>query len=430
MSDVYADRRARILGQLEDAALLVPAGPELRIGPDGEVRYVPDAELYWLTGFEEPGATLVLCPSADTPVTLFLRPRDPEREVWTGTRLGVEAAIERLGVDAAYAIGELDARVPELVATAAILHARVPSADPTFDALVLRVLAAGRARRPRKGTGAHTLRDPGLLLDGPRLRKDAHEIAQIRAAADITVDAFEEAITHIRPGAGEWEIEAALEGGFRRRGASGPSFPTIVAGGGHAATLHYTANAAPLEAGTLVLLDAGARHAMYCADISRTLPVSGSFTPQQRDLYDIVLGAHAAAVAAVRPGATVEDVHTAAVDVLVAGMASAGLIPADATSASDAWKRFYPHRTSHWLGLDVHDVGGYVADGQPVRLEPGMVLTIEPGLYLPSDAGRASPSPRALGIRIEDDVLVTETGPEVLTGRLPVSPDDIVARMR
>jgi Xaa-Pro aminopeptidase len=336
-------------------------------------------------------------------------------------------------VDAAWSIGERAARLADLVGDVATLYARIPTGDAEFDALILRTLATGRGRRARRGTGAHTLRDPGLVLDGPRLRKDAHEIELMREAAALTAAVFDEAIRRIRPGAGEWEVEAALDGGFRARGALGPAFPTIVAGGANAATLHYTTNRDRLRDGDLVLLDAGARHAMYCADISRTLPVSGRFEAQQRDLYDVVLAAHDAAIAAVRPGALISAVHDAAVDVLLEGLSALGILTGGSAAlreTPEAWRSLYPHQTSHWLGLDVHDAGAYLADGGATRLEAGMVLTIEPGLYFSSESGRVPPSPRTLGIRIEDDVLVTTTGHDVLTATLPVSPDALTARMR
>jgi Xaa-Pro aminopeptidase len=430
VSDVYADRRARVLTALgEHGALVLPAAPELRVGLDGEVRYVVDASLYYLTGYREPEAVLVLCPSADAPFTFFVRARDPERELWTGGRGGVDDATARFRADAAFPIGELAQRLPKLLAGADTLFGRLGVGRPDVDALLLGALERARRARPRTGRGPRALVDPGALLDDMRLRKEPCEIERMRAAARITVDAFRDAAAIIRPGAAEYEVEAALDAGFRRRGADGPAFPTIVASGTNATVLHYVANTRTLRAGELVLLDAGARMD-YCGDVSRTLPVSGSFTAAQRALYEGVRGALCAGVAAARPGATIDDVHDAARARLVDALVDLGFLagPADAYADEERAaevKRFYPHRTSHWLGLDVHDVGDYVVDGAPRRLEPGMVFTVEPGLYIPADAAPGPAELYGTGIRIEDDVLITADGHEVLTRALPTGTDAV-----
>jgi Xaa-Pro aminopeptidase len=249
-----------------------------------------------------------------------------------------------------------------------------------------------------------------------RLIKDDQEIDLIRTAARISAEAFAETLPRAKPGMGEWEIEAILEFGFRSRGASGPAFPTISAAGGNATVLHYIECAGRLQDGDLLLLDAGARYQMYCADITRTVPVSGKFTAQQRDLYDVVLAAHDAALAAVAPGLPVDGVHAAARQTLVDGLVQLGLLRKDQREDDAALKTFYPHRTSHWLGLEVHDVGRYAHERETMLLQPGMVLTIEPGLYL---------ADQAIGIRVEDDVLVTTRGHEVLTASLPARSDAV-----
>ena len=431
---VYAGRRARVLEAMgDDAALIIAAAPELRVGADGDVRYVPDAYLYWLTGYEEPGALLVLSrANPEGAFVLFVQPRDPERERWTGERGGVEAASAIFGADAAFAALALQERLPRMVGDASTLYARLDYGRPDVDALVIGLLGSGRRARPRRGKGPRTLTDPGALIDPLRRVKDEHEIQHIREAARITVDALHDAAGLIRPGAGEWEIEAALDGGFRRRGAWGSAFPTIVALGKNATTLHYVRNSERLRADELLLIDTGARADMYCADISRTFPVSGRFTPEQRELYDVVLAAHDAAILAAAPGHTVNDVHMAALRALVGGLCDMRFVsgnPAELIAQADAWKAFYPHRTSHWLGLDVHDVGDYVEAGGDVVLRPGMVLTVEPGLYIAPDTVSGPPSLRGTGIRIEDDVLVTIDGREVLTADLPADADGAAALM-
>jgi len=425
----YAERRAAALAALgPHAVLLLPARPELRAGDDAELRYVIDSYLYYLTGYQEPDAVLVLGPAgAAAPFTLFVRPRDPERELWTGSRGGEVAARTGFGADVAHPVADLEARLPALLEGADQLFYRFGS-SARLDQLVIRLLAAGRARRPRSGRGLHTITDPGRLLDEPRLHKDAHEIARLRAAADIAVASFRDLRGAIRPGAGEWQLEAELEAGFRRRGASGPAFPTIVAAGVNATVLHYTANAGVLGNDDVVLVDGGARAALYCSDITRCYPAHGRFTGPQLALYRVVWRAHDAAVAAARPGAPVAGVHDAAVRALVEGLVELGLLRGDPellVGQADTWRRFYPHKTSHWLGLDVHDVGEYTCGGEPRALAPGMVLTVEPGLYIPAETAEAPAGLRGVGIRLEDDVLVTGTGPEVLTAALPLDPESL-----
>jgi Xaa-Pro aminopeptidase len=432
---VHAARRAHVLAALgggQRGALVLPAAPELFVGNDGELRYLPDADLYYLAGYPEPEAVLVLCPSAESPFTLFVRPRDAEREQWTGVRGGVDAARERYGADAAWALDQLDAELPRLTAGADVLYAPFASGRPAVDAAIGRVLAAARRSRPRTGRGPHTHADPRVLLAPMRLRKDEHEQQLIREAAGLTARAFAEAARVVTRAAGEWQVEAAVEHVFRREGAAGPAFATIAAGGANATVLHYVQNDAPLTPGDLLLVDAGARYRMYCSDISRTWPVSGRFTDAQRAVYEIVRRAHDVAVAEIAPGRGAADMHRAAVRVLAEGMIGLGLLDGtvdDAIARGD-YRRYYPHRTSHWLGLDVHDVGDYVdAAGADARLEPGMVLTVEPGLYIPPDDAAAPPALRGVGIRLEDDVVVTAGGHDVLTAGLPMEPDEVEAML-
>jgi Xaa-Pro aminopeptidase len=427
--DVYAARRARLLAALApDGALLVAAGPELRIGADGELRYLPDADVYYLSGYMEPETALLLCPAAPTPFTVFVRPRDAERERWTGARAGVAAARELLGADAAYPIADLTAQLPKLLESAATLYTSFESARDDVDAAVRHTLRVARRARPRAARGVQTLTDARVLLAPMRLRKDAHEVELIREAARISVAGFADSAALLSRTEGEWQVEAAIDHAFRRRGAMGSAFPTIAAGGANATVLHYVTNDAPLDRGDLLLLDAGARYQMYCGDITRTFPLSGRFSPQQRAVYDVVHAAHDTALGKIAPGRDAGALHDAALRVLVDGMRELGLLrgDADALIEQGSFKQYYPHRTSHWLGLDVHDVGDYArSDGTAVPLEPGMVLTVEPGLYIPADHEAAPTALRGLGIRLEDDVLVTDGGHEVLTQALPIRAEDV-----
>ena len=421
MIDTFAERRQRVLQQLaaDGGALVLAAAPELLVGRDTHLRYVVDAELYYLTGYTEPDAVLVLDPAAEPPFTMFVRARDPELELWNGRRGGVEGAQERFGAGAAFPVAELPDRLPRLLAKANVVYARF-GARPQLDAILQQLLAHGRNARARTGRGPDTLREPGAILDEMRLIKDDGEVELLREAARISAESFLETVPQIRPGMRESDVEALLEYGFRSRGASAPAFTTIAATAGNATVLHYVDNNAVLETGALLLLDAGARYRMYCADISRTVPVAGRFTKEQKRLYEIVLDAHDAAVAACRPGAPVDAIHQAAREALVRGLIEAELLKPEQGEDDAALKAVFPHRTSHWLGLDVHDVGSYARADGPVMLQAGMVLTIEPGLYLPA---------QNIGIRIENDVLITSDGHENLTGRLPSRSEEIEALM-
>jgi Xaa-Pro aminopeptidase len=415
-----AARRRRVLDDLgEGAAMILPAAPEIVVGRDIELLYRADPDLRYLTAYAEPEAVAVLCPSADDPFTLFVRDRDAGRELWTGPRADVDETAERYGADAALPVEQLEDALPGLLGGVDRLYFRLGTGRDDVESLVLDILGGGRAARQRSGRGPAELADPGLILDEMRLVKDAGEIDAIREAVGITVRAFQEALPLARAGAGEWEVEAAIEAAFRRAGADGPAFATIAASGPNATVLHYTANSRTMRRGELLLLDAGARHQGYNADLTRTVPVDGRFEGAARHVHDAVLEAERAAIEAVRPGATIPEIHRAALGILVPAMVDLGLLDGEPGDLVDdeaaAWKAWFPHNTSHWLGLDVHDVGTYARDGEPRPLEPGMVLTVEPGLYIP-DSDDAPEPLRGIGVRIEDDVLVTDAGREVLSG--------------
>jgi Xaa-Pro aminopeptidase len=418
-------RRASVLEALGAGVMVLPATPVQFSSRDTDLAYRPDSELFYLTGVEEPDAVAVLSGGDPGAWTLFVAERDSDRELWGGPRDGPAEAVERFGPDACHPLSELDRRLPDLLAPADRVYARLGRGD-TVERLVVQALERGRARGPRTGTGPRGVVDPGEILDDLRLRKDADEIERIRAAAALTVEGHRAAAAAIRPGRGEWWVQAELEAAFGRGGGA-PAFGTIVGSGANACVLHYRANDAYIADGALVLVDAGAELALYNGDVTRTYPASGRLTDAQRRVYDLVEAARAASVAAVRPGVTVAAVHQAAVRVLVEGLVDLGVLHGDVDDlvAQDAHKPFYPHQTSHWLGLDVHDPGDYARGGAPRTLEPGMVLTVEPGLYFrPGGDERVEPY-AGIGVRIEDDVLVTETGHENLTQALPTAPDDI-----
>jgi Xaa-Pro aminopeptidase len=432
----FARRRELALERLGSGALVLPAASVRYRSGDSEYPYRADSELFYLTGFGDPGAVAVLRGFAEEErFVLFVRPRDPKAEAWGGTRPDADEVAREFGADAVYPLGELEERLPEILGGADRVFHRPTNggeADGGVGKLVLRALRRARRGGSRTGSGPRGVIDPGEVLDELRLVKDDDELQRLRSAAEITVDGFRAAMAATHPGAGEWEIEATLEYTFRMRGGRAPAFATIVGSGPNACVLHYARNDRRIIDGDLVLVDGGAEFGMYAGDISRTFPASGRFRPEQRVIYDAVARAQRAAIAAVREGTTIDEIHHAAVQVLVEGLVDAGVLSGDPALLHEekAHEPFFPHRTSHWLGLDVHDVGDYARDGTPRPLVPGMVLTVEPGLYFPPGIEAEHPGAArfaGIGVRIEDDVLVTPDGPENLTGALPVEADEVAA---
>ena len=428
--EVFRTRRERALVALGNSVLVLPAAPVALMSRDTQRRYRADSEIFYLTGVVEPGALAVLRPGGDNgDFVLFVRPRDEEAERWSGARAGPEGAREIFGADQVYEIGEIEERLPQLLAGAEGVYCRL-GVDSPVERSVVDALATARSRGARKGLGPRSVVDPGEILDPMRLVKDLEELDRMRRAASITVEAFHDLGSALRPGVGEWELEAVLDSGFRRRGAWGPTYPTIVGSGPNACVLHYVSNDRRVDEEDLVLVDGGAELDLYAADITRTLPASGRFSDTQRAIYEVVLRANRRAVAAVRPGNTVAHVHREARDELIEGLLGMDLLEGkrDEVLEDESYKRFFPHQTSHWLGLDVHDVGDYVSGADSRLLEPGMVLTVEPGLYFPDGTESSDRVPsdlRDIGVRIEDDVLVTNDGHEVLTEALPAGIEEI-----
>ncbi len=413
-------RRQRLLDTLGDGLLLLPTAPEVLRNGDVHHPFRPSSDFHHLTGFPEPDAVLLAWRTGRGAhrLVLFVRPRDPEREIWDGRRAGVAGARRRFGADAAHPIGELWQRLPDLLAPHRRLFHTL-GRDPRFDQQLLGVFALLAQRRRRQAPAAHPiLEDPGPALAAQRLIKDAHEIALLRQAAAITVAGHRAAQAAARPGQNERDVQAALEAEFRRGGSPRTGYGSIVASGPNACILHYHDNDRRMRAGDLLLIDAGAEYGGVTADITRTFPVSGEFTPAQQAVHDIVARAQRAGIRAARPGARWDAPHRACLRELTRGLVQLGVLRGrvDALLKKQAFKRWYMHGTSHWLGRDVHDVGAYQdADGRPVRLRPGMVLTVEPGLYFGPRDRKVRKELRGIGVRIEDDVLITRNGREVLT---------------
>jgi Xaa-Pro aminopeptidase len=424
---VFAERRARLLALLGPrAALVLASAPERLRNGDTDYKFRQDSDVLYLTGFAEPGTTIVLRPGHETPFVMFVRPRDPAAETWTGRRAGVEGAVRDFGADAAFPTTELDGKLAELVAGAEELHFPF-GREPALDATISRVIARLRTGERRGRRAPVRLVDARLTVHELRLVKSPDEVAVQRRAAAITAEAHVAAMRAARPGVGEGEIEALIDYTFRRRGGAGPGYPTIVGAGVNATILHYVENASTLAAGQLLLVDAGCEVDGYTADVTRTFPVGGRFTEPQRRLYEAVLETQVAAIEAVKPGATIDAIHDAVVLSLTRHLVALELLGGEVSVLVEngAYKPFYMHRTSHWLGIDVHDVGFYSEEGAARPLVPGMVLTIEPGLYVAADAANVPPEYRGLGVRIEDDLLVTATGHDNLTRDTPKSVSEI-----
>ena len=427
---LYAARRARLAEAMgQGVAVLATAAEQVR-NRDSHFPYRYDSYFYYLTGFAEPEAVLVLVAGKSPRSLLFCRARDPEREVWDGFRYGPEAARERFGFDEAQPVGALDEALPKLLENQPALYFPL-GADAEWDARAMRWLNAVRARSRAGVVAPQHVHDLRSLLDDMRLVKDEHELAVMRRAGRISASAHRRAMQAARPGRNEYEIEAELLYEFRRNGAQFPAYSPIVAGGANACVLHYVTNDGPLRNGDLLLIDAGCELDGYASDITRTFPVNGRFSGPQRAVYEIVLEAQRAAIAAVRPGIAWSEPHEAAVRVLAQGMLDLKLLPGtlEEVLQKETYKRFYMHRTGHWLGLDVHDAGEYRTGGQWRPLAPGMVLTVEPGLYIRA-AEDVPPELANIGVRIEDDVVVTSQGCEVITAEAPKSIADIEALMR
>ena len=415
-----------------DSVAIIPAAREMTRSNDTEYRFRQDSDFYYLTGFNEPEAVAVIAPSREARYTLFVRPRDREKETWTGRRAGVEGAKERHGADEAFPVEEFDAKLQELLDGTRTLYYRLGSGNPDLDRTIIRQLARMRALGWRKARPPQTITDPGALLHEMRLIKTDEEIALMQRSADIASEAHREAMRAARPGAKEYEIEALIEYIFRRAGASGPAYNTIVGAGANATILHYIENTAELRDGDLLLIDAGAEYEGFASDITRTFPVSGRFARAQREIYDLVLDSQRQCIEMVKPGVTLDEMHTRSVEILTEGMLRLGLLKGDAEKLIEdgGYKKFYMHRLSHYLGLDVHDAGAYHVDGGPRPLEPGMVITVEPGLYVAEDSEEIPEQYRGIGVRIEDDVLVTPEGYEVLTDKAPKQIEEIEALMK
>jgi Xaa-Pro aminopeptidase len=425
--EIHAARREAFVRQMGPGVAIFPAAPASVRSHDTEYRYRQDNDLYYLTGFPEPEAICLLSPQHEKErFIMFVRPRDKDKEVWTGKRFGVEGAKELFGADAAYTIDKIDEILPQHLAQAEKVYFSFHR-NERLNTKIFDLMNQSRMQRQRSGKGPVSLIDPGETLHEMRLFKSAGELEIMQRAIAASTAAHHAALTQTRPGMYEYEIEAVLEFHFRRMGAAGPAYPSIVASGANATILHYISNDCQMKDGDLLLIDAAAEFGCYCSDVTRTFPVGARFSPVQRDVYALILTAQKEAIAMTKPGVRFDDIHQRTTEILIDGLRDFGLLSGDTKEIIEKGdhRKFYMHRTSHWLGMDVHDVGKYKIGEESRVLEPGMVLTIEPGLYIAEDAEGVDARYQGIGIRIEDDVLVTAEGHEVLTKAIPKEIDDI-----
>lgn len=424
-------RRAKYMRQMaENSIAIFPAAREVIRSRDTHFPFRQDSDFHYLCGIDEPDALLVLMPQGDLRQILFVLPRDAHAEVWHGRRLGCEQAQTISGVDACYPLDELETRLLDLLNGTDHLYFAFDSA-PEFEAKLREVIRTLRAAPKRIKTAPEHWHDSRPALHQQRLVKSAGEIELMQRAADITVQAHKRAMQITAPGVFEYQVAAALHHEFVHHGAVGPAYGSIVGGGENACILHYTKNSDVLRDGDLLLIDAGAEYGGYAADITRTFPVNGKFSRVQRQIYEIVLASQEAAFAEIKPGHTLPKAQEACLHVLTEGLVKLGLLEGSVREHLYAMtvRKYFIHGLGHWLGLDVHDVGPYEQDGTPIKLRPGMVLTIEPGLYFAPDDESVPEAYRGMGIRIEDDLLVTEQGYHNLTAAVPKSIEGIEALM-
>ena len=424
----YRQRREQLMMKIGNGTALFCSAPVAVMHNDVEYNFRQDSDFFYLTGFNEPEAVAVLAPHhPEHRFVLFVQPKDWEKEVWSGYRTGVDAAKEKLGADAVYPITELDEKLPQYLEKANRIYYHL-GRDRNFNTTILKHWQQLMRTYPKRGTGPMAIESTNPIMQAMRQVKSAAELEMMRKAVAISVDAHNHVMQFAKPGRYEYEIQAELEHIFRLRGALGPAYPSIVASGANSCILHYVENNQQMQEGDLLLIDAGCAYEYYNADITRTFPISGKFTPEQKILYELVLKAQLAAIAQVKPGNPYNQIHDTAVRILVEGLMDLGLLAGDIEEIikEEKYKPFYMHRTGHWLGLDVHDAGIYKCGEEAWQtLQPNQVLTVEPGLYIGFETKPVEGQPeindrwRGIGIRIEDDVLVTESGHEILTAGVP-----------
>lgn len=424
----------RFIEQMEPNSIaIIPAAHETTRSYDTEYRFRQDSDFWYLTGFPEPDAVAIIDPASKTPYTLYVRPRDLEMETWFGRREGVEGAVKNYKADRAFSIDRFDADLAKLLDGHETLYYRF-AVDKALDQKILSYLSNQRVRRLKTAYPPHTIIDPTIILGEMRLHKNEDEVEMMQRAADIAAEAHVLAMKKVKPGMNEFQVESLMESYMRDKGANGVAYNSIIGGGDNATILHYVENNMPLKDGDLILIDAGAEYRGYASDITRTFPVNGKFTKPQREVYDVVLDVQKKCVEYTKTGNTVKGRQEYSIELLTEGMKKLGLLKGSTKDLikKKSYMKYYMHGVGHYLGLDVHDAGRYFTDQEARKSKPfapGMVLTVEPGLYIPPDDKSAPAKYRGIGVRIEDDVLVTEDGNRNLTTKVPKEIDEIEALM-
>lgn len=425
----------RFIEQMEDNSIaIIPAAHEQTRSYDTEFKFRQDSDFWYLTGFPEPDAIAVIDPqNKKSPYTLYVRPRDPEMETWFGRRAGVEGAVKNYGANKSFSIEKFAADLPKLLDGHDKLYYRF-AVDKDLDQQMLGYLSGQRVRRLKTAYPPHTIIDPTIILGEMRLHKDEQEAEYMQTAATIAAEAHILAMKKVKPGMNELQVEAMMEAYMRDKGATGVAYNSIIGGGDNATILHYVENNMPLKDGDLLLIDAGAEYKGYASDITRTFPVNGKFSQAQREVYDVVLDVQLKCIEYTKPGNTVKARQEYSIELLTEGMVKLGLLKGKTKDLikKKEYMKYYMHGVGHYLGLDVHDAGRYFTDQGAKNSKPfapGMVLTVEPGLYIPPDDKSAPAKYRGIGIRIEDDVLVTKDGNKNLTEKVTKDPDEIESLM-
>ncbi len=426
----------RFIDQMDvNSVAIIPAAHEKTRSYDTEFKFQQDPDFFYLTGFPEPDAIAVIDPSnRRAPYTLYVRPRDPLMETWYGRRQGVEGAVKNFGAAKALPIAKFEADLAKLLDGRDKLYYRF-AVDEELDRQILQYLSGQRVRRLKTAFPPHTIIDPTIITGEMRLHKTPEEVELMQTAATISADAHTLAMKKVKPGMNEGQVEALMEAYMKDKGASGVAYNSIVGGGDNATILHYVENNMPLKDGDLILIDAGAQYNGYAADITRTFPVNGKFTPAQREVYDVVLDVQLQCIDFTKTGNTVKARQEFSIELLTEGLKKLGLLKGKTKDLirKKSYLKYYMHGVGHYLGLDVHDAGRYFTDQKATESKPfapGMVLTVEPGLYIPPDDKTAPAKYRGIGVRIEDDVLVTEKGNRNLTSQVTKDPEEIERIMR
>lgn len=429
--DIYNNRRQKLIKHMGKGVAILKGAPEQIRTNDTEYPYRQDSDFYYLTGYTEPGAACIIDPNnQEHPFTLFVLPQDPKKEVWTGWRMSFAETVEKFGASQAQDIAEFDAAALAAMKTASRVYTNL-NHDKTHQYKMLDQVGQIRKEVQRSGGGPEGLESIGAITHGMRLIKDKFEMELMQKAADISASAHRKAMQSCSPGMYEYQLQAVLESHFVHEGGAGPAYTSIVGAGDNATVLHYVKNRDKIVDGDLILIDAAAEYEMYASDITRTFPANGKFSEAQRDIYKVVLNAQKAVIAAAKPGVSFQELHDLDLRLLVEGMLDIGLLQgsADDVIKNETYHEYFMHKTGHWLGLDVHDMGNYMADGDSVTLKPGMVFTVEPGIYVNSKS-KAPARFRGIGIRIEDDILITENGNKNLTSAVPKEISEIESLMK